>query len=172
MLDHTKPYIENIHYADAELSGHAYELDVKLQSLCGSCFLCFLCAFSCQALPLWSELTNNTLRKKDGVHFFILTLECHNSYNRLLLCNSANGDIAWWNKNNSEWGFCVFFTKRIKTCIISIKKKQIKRTWGLFLKIRFFLTLIIFQPFLWFSLDPTIWNKSCHYEFHWVCAHT
>ena len=61
------------------------------------------CAHSCQALPLWSELTNNTLRKKDGVHFFSLKFECHNRYNKLLLCNSANDSIAWCNENNSEW---------------------------------------------------------------------
>jgi len=41
MLDHTKPYIEKIHYIDAELPGHVHKLDVKLQSLCGSGFSLF-----------------------------------------------------------------------------------------------------------------------------------
>ena len=26
-----------------------------------------------------------------------------------------------------------------------------------------------FNPFLWFFLDRTIWNKSRHYQFGWVC---
>ena len=42
-------------------------------------------------------------------------------YNKLLLCNSANDDIAWCNENNSEWGFCVFFVKNT-TC--SFKKNN------------------------------------------------
>jgi len=41
MLDHTKPYIERIHYIDAELAGHVHILDVKLQSFCGSEFSLF-----------------------------------------------------------------------------------------------------------------------------------
>jgi len=44
ILDHTKSYIEKIHSLDAELAGHAHKLDMKLQSLCGSDFLCLLCA--------------------------------------------------------------------------------------------------------------------------------
>jgi len=38
MLDHTKPYVEKIHYIDAELAGHVHKLDVKRQSLCESVF--------------------------------------------------------------------------------------------------------------------------------------
>jgi len=42
VLDHTKPYIEKIHYIDAELAGHVHKLDVKLhESLCGSSFSLF-----------------------------------------------------------------------------------------------------------------------------------
>jgi len=63
MLEHTKPYVEKIHSIDAELAGHAHKLDVKLQSSCVNVFsVC--CAHACQALTLWSELTNNTLRKQ------------------------------------------------------------------------------------------------------------
>jgi len=49
-----------------ELVGHVFERDVKLQSLCMSGFSLFpvCCAHACQALPIWSELTNNTLRKQ------------------------------------------------------------------------------------------------------------
>ena len=41
MLDHTKPYIERIHYIDAELAWPVHKLHVKLQSLCGSGFSLF-----------------------------------------------------------------------------------------------------------------------------------
>jgi len=96
---------------------------------------CVCCAQSCQALPLWSELTNHILRNRDGVHFFTLKFECHNRYNKSLVCNSASGNSAWCNKNNSEWGFRIFlkqqkpisFQKKLKT---RIKKEQ---------KVRFFL---------------------------------
>ena len=66
MLDHTKPYIEKIHHTDAELAGHVDKLDVKLQSLYGSGFLCLLCAF----LP---SLT--TLEWIDQQHFAKTTME-------------------------------------------------------------------------------------------------
>jgi len=36
MLDHTESYVEKIHFIDAEVAGHAHELDVKMQRLCGS----------------------------------------------------------------------------------------------------------------------------------------
>jgi len=66
MLDHTKPYVEKIYYIDAELAGQVYKCDVKLQSFCGSGFSLFAvcCAHACQALPLWNELTNNSMRKQ------------------------------------------------------------------------------------------------------------
>jgi len=41
MLDHTKPCVGKIHYIHAELAGHVHELDMKLQSLCGSSFSLF-----------------------------------------------------------------------------------------------------------------------------------
>jgi len=44
MLDHTKPYVEKIHYVDAKLAGHVHKLDVKLHRLCGGAFLCLMCA--------------------------------------------------------------------------------------------------------------------------------
>jgi len=64
MLDDIKPYVEKT-LIDGELTGHAHKLDVKLQSFCGSGFSLFAVRM-CQALPLslWSELTNNTLRKQ------------------------------------------------------------------------------------------------------------
>jgi len=62
MLDHTKPHVEKMHYIDAELAGHVHKLDVKLQFV-WEWFFFVCCARSCQALPLRSELTNNTLRR-------------------------------------------------------------------------------------------------------------
>ena len=66
MLDHPKLYVEKIHYIDAELAGHVFKRDVKPQSLCGSGFSLFAicCTHACHALLIWSELTNNTLRKQ------------------------------------------------------------------------------------------------------------
>jgi len=91
MLDHTKPYIEKMHYIDAELAGHPHKLDVKLQTLGGIGFSLF--AVRILAKP-HSELTNNTLRKQRWGTFFTLKFECNNRYNMLLLCKSENGDIA------------------------------------------------------------------------------
>ena len=44
---------------------------------------------------------------------------------KLLLCNSENSDIAWWNKNNSEWGFSVFFEKRTKSFFFLKNQKNV-----------------------------------------------
>jgi len=69
MVDHTKSYVEKPHSVDAELAGHAHKLDMKFQRLCGNGFsVC--CGRACQALPLWSELTSNTLRKQRWATFF------------------------------------------------------------------------------------------------------
>jgi len=112
---------------------------------------------------------------EDGVHFFTLNFECHNRHNKLLLCNFKDGDIAWCNVNNTEWGFCVFFIT--KTCFL--KKTTKKTDWKnkktlvgsfCFRKKRVFLNPDYLSIFLWFSFDHTIWNKSHHYQFDWVCA--
>jgi len=68
---------------------------------------------------------------KDGVHFFTLSFKCHNSrYNKLLLNNSKNSDIARWNKNNPECGFSVFFEKRTKSCFfLKNSKKLFSQLW-------------------------------------------
>ena len=43
MLYHTKMYVEKMHSINAELAGYSHKLDVKVQKLCGSVFLCLLC---------------------------------------------------------------------------------------------------------------------------------
>jgi len=58
---------------------------------------------------------------KDGVYFFTLNFECYTRYNKLLLCNSENSHIAWWNKNNSKWGFSVIIKKRTKNLVSFFK---------------------------------------------------
>jgi len=59
--------------------------------------------------------------------------------------------------------FVFFFEKN--------KKIGWKKQVGCFFdKNGFCSTLIVFWSFLWFSLDRTIWNKSRHYQFDWVCA--
>jgi len=44
MLDHTKPYIEKIHYTDAELAGMYINLTWNCRVCVGVAFLCLLCA--------------------------------------------------------------------------------------------------------------------------------
>jgi len=63
-------------------------------------------------------------------------------------------------------GVFVFF-KKTKTCFFS-KNGLDKRVF--FKKTPVLSTLIVFQSFLWFSLDHTIWNKSPHFQFDCVCA--
>jgi len=101
-LEHTKTYIEKIHSVDSKLAGHAHKLDVKLQSLCGSVFFCFAERMLAKPYHLGVSWPTTHCKIRDGVHFFTLNFECHNTYNKLLLCNSENSDIAWWNKNHSE----------------------------------------------------------------------
>jgi len=94
MLYHAKPYIEKIHYIDAELAGHVHKLDVKLQSMWWRGFSLFPVRILAKLRHFgvnWPTLCEN----RDGsLHFFTLKLEWHNSYNNLLSCDSANGDIA------------------------------------------------------------------------------
>jgi len=99
----------------------------------GVAFLCLLCAFLLSFTTLkWIGQQHFAKTKRDGVHFFTLKLECHNSYNNLLLCDSANGDIAWCNKNKSEWGFCVFLKKERKPVSFQkTPKNEFEKTEGL-----------------------------------------
>jgi len=55
---------------DAELAGHADILDMKLLRLCGSVSFFVCCAHSCQALPLWSELTKNLQKQRWGTFLY------------------------------------------------------------------------------------------------------
>jgi len=136
------------------------------------------CARSCQASPLWSELTNNTLRKQRWDTFLYpqnwmpYTVIGITSY----YCVILKMVILHDEMKTIPIGFLRVFLKNEslflfkKTKKIGLKKKQ-KNRWGVFFKKRFFFSiLIVLQSFLWFSLDRTIWNKSRHYQFDWVCA--
>ena len=98
---------------------------------------------------------------KDGVHCFTLNFECHNRYNRLLLCNSENSNIVWWNKNNSEWAFSVFFEEITKSCFFLKNPKNgfLKKQVGCFFwkKMFFFSNLLsshsIFFWWLYWALQ-------------------
>jgi len=62
MFDHTKTSFEK-YTTDAALAGHAHKRDVKLRRLYGN-FFSVCCAHDYQAVPLWSELTNNTAKTR------------------------------------------------------------------------------------------------------------
>jgi len=63
---------------DAELAGHADKLDMKLQSLCGNGFSLF--AVRILAKPYHFGVNLPTIcENEDGVHFFTLNFEWHNS---------------------------------------------------------------------------------------------
>ena len=108
MLDHTTSYIEKIHHLDVELAGHVHKLDVKLQNVCGCSFSLLAVRFLAKPYHFGANWPTTLCEEKDWVHSFALKWEFHNSYNKLWLYNSANGDTAWSNENNSEWGFVLF----------------------------------------------------------------
>ena len=59
----------------------------------GVAFLCLLCALLLSFATLeWTD--QQYCENKDGLYLLPLKLECHNSYNNLLLYDSENGDVA------------------------------------------------------------------------------
>jgi len=81
MLDHTKPYVEKIQY--------------RCWSLCERSFFLFAVRMLAKPYHFGVNWPTTLCENEDGVHFFTLKFECHNRYNKLLLCNAENGDIAW-----------------------------------------------------------------------------
>ena len=119
----------------------------------GVAFLCLLCAFlpnPYHFLANWPTTPSTVCEDKDWVHSFTLKLDCHNSYNKWWLCNSANCDLAWCNENNSECFFWVL--KKPKTCFI--KKNGFKKSRRVvFFKWRVFLNPDYLSILFWdFSL--------------------
>jgi len=64
---------------------------------------------------------------KDGVHFFTLKFEWHIRYNKLLLCNSENGIIAWCKKTIQNGVPALLFFKN-KNLLLKKKKNVYKKT--------------------------------------------
>jgi len=155
MLDHTKLYVEKMHYIDAELAGHVHKLDVKLQSVWVA-FLCLLCVFLPKPCPFGVNWPTTLCENKDGIHFFTLKFECHNRYNKLLLCNSENGDIASCDKNISKWSFCVFLCKKNKKLFLFKKTKNEKQVGCYFDKSGFSQPRLSFNPFCDFPWSHTL----------------
>jgi len=62
----------------------------------------------------------------------------------------------------------VFFYKKQNLFRLKKNQKRIKKTKKK--KPGFSQPWLSFNPFLWFSLDHTIWSKSRHCQFDWVCA--
>jgi len=85
MLDHTKPYIEKIYYIDVILAvaGHVHKLNVKQQGLCGSSFSLFAVRIDQQHFA----------KTKMGYISLPSNLNAINRHDKLLLYNSASGDI-------------------------------------------------------------------------------
>jgi len=101
-----------------------------------------------------------------GLNAIIGIKSCHCVIMKMVMLHDAMKTI----QNNV---FVYFSKKRTKTCFfLKTQKNGLKKQKTC----EFFFKLVVlhpgwsFNPFLWFSLDRTIWNKSRHYQFDWVCA--
>jgi len=151
MLDHTKPYsIMKKYIIDAELAGHVHKLDVKLQRLCGSGFSLFAVRILAKFCHFGVNWPITLCDNKDGVHFFPLKLECHNSYCiTIYYCVILQMVILHNAIKQFRMFFLCFFEKRTKTCFFSISPQKMdckKQEGWIFLKLCFS-TLTIFQNF-------------------------
>jgi len=81
---------------------------MKPQSLCESDFSLFAARILAKPYHFGVNWPTTLCENKDAVHFFTLKFECHNRYNKLLLCNSASGDIAWCKKTIQNKLFVLF----------------------------------------------------------------
>ena len=72
MLDHTKPYVEKMHFIDAELAGHVGYINLTWNgSVCvGVAFLCLLCA--CLPILITLELIDPQLFAKTKMGYISL----------------------------------------------------------------------------------------------------
>ena len=92
-----------------------------------ACFKCEI-GFSlcCACLPnhFGVNWPPTLCENKGRLHFFTLKFECHNKYNKLLLCNSENGIIARCKKTIQNWASVLLFSLRINTCFFSKNPKN------------------------------------------------
>ena len=133
----------------------------------GVAFLCLLCAFL-PNLKTLEWIDQQHCENKDEVHFFTLKTECHNRYNKLLLCNFLNMVTLHDTIKTIQNGVFVLFKKKNENLFLfkGNKKTHLKKTGGLFLKKRVFLN----PDYLSILFCNFPWNKSRHYQFDWVCA--
>jgi len=66
----------------------------------------------------------------------------------------------------------VIFKNKLLLLFNETQKMDYKKQQGCFCwkKTGFSQPWLSFNSFLWFSFDRTVWNKSRHYQFDWVCA--
>jgi len=149
MLNRTEPYVEKIHCVDAELAGYVHKLEVKLQRLCGSGLSLFAVRILAKPYYFGVNWPTTLWENKDGPHFFILKFECHNTYDKLLLCTSENGYIASGSKTIQNGVFVFFFKEKRPVCFQENQKLGFKRKPRLvvFSKKRFFQPWLSFNPF-------------------------
>ena len=151
-----------MHSIDAELAGHTHKFNIKLQSLCGNGFSRFAVCMLAKPYYLGVNWPTTLRENKDRVHFFSLNFDSYNIYNKLLLCNSENGDIAWWNKINLQCGFSVFLEKRTKSCFYLQKTR--KNRWVAFFKRGFSQPCNVYSfPFKYWVL-AVWWKTSQQFE--------
>jgi len=177
MLDHTKPYVEKIHNTDAELTRHVGYINLTWNGrVCvGVACLCLLCA--CLPNLTTLEWIDPQAFAKTKMGYISLSWNLNTiigitSYYcvilKMVILHDAiktiqNRVFAFFSKTRTK---DYFFSKKQKNGF----KKNKKPLWIVFLKPGFFQTWLSFNPFLWFSLDRTIWNKSRHYQFDWMGA--
>ena len=134
MLDHNTPYLEKMHYIDAELAGHVHELDVKLQSLYGS-------GFSFFTLRVLAKPT--TLQLIDQQHFTKTKMEyisLPSNFNAMIGISSYYCVIlkfvilhhAKKTVQNGVFVFLFFLKNKSKQSVQKKQRNRIKKSGGLF----------------------------------------
>jgi len=149
MLDHSKPYVEKIHYIDLELAGHVGYINVKWNGkVCvGVAFFCLLCA--CLPSPTTLEWIDQQYFAKTKMGYISLPSDLNailigiTSYCLILKMVILHDAIKQF-----RIGFLYFFWKKNENLFLFKKtKKRLKKTCELLFWNPFFSILIIFQSF-------------------------
>jgi len=176
MLDLAKPYVEKCtiycgHWTSRACRLHTH--DVKMQRLYGSGFSLFAlhvlakpCHFGVNWPTTFCEKKMGYISLPSNLNAIIGIISYYCVILKMVILHDAI--------KTTQNGVLVFKKKERKTVSFQKNKPKnwMKKTGGLFFSKKhfFFSTLIVFQSFLWFSLDRPIWNKSRHYQFDLVCA--
>jgi len=140
----------------------------------GVAFLCLLCAFLSSLTTLeWVDQQHFAKTKMGyislpsklnaiiGTSYYCVILKMVILHDAIKTIHNGNFVFFWEQK-------AVSFLNKTK---ISELKKTKKAGWVIFFKKRVFLNPDCLSIlYMWFSLDRTIWNKSRHYQFVWVCT--